>query len=540
MRQNLTLSGRYRLNALIGRGGMGEVWRATDLRLGRSVAVKLLHVERVGDPHAMRRFEREATAAAALRHRGITVVFDTGVDDESGLAFFVMELLDGENLQRLLDRSPGGLPPERVREYGAQIASALAEAHEQGVVHRDIKPANVILLPGEELKICDFGVARFAAQSGSLTRGAVGTPLYMAPEQLRGGAVDGRADLYSFGCLLYALASGRPPFTADGLPALMYQHMSVTPQPLTDLRPGFPADLAGLIMQCLAKNPEDRPRSARAVDEALRHTGIAGTRPSAPWTPGGPVQGATLPAGRPRPWPKIALAAAAALLAITVSAVAFAYVQGNGDNARTGTPSASAPRSGSPSATASMPVTTSRPALVPHGWIQHRPADHQATTCPSANSGYRLPVDGKAGYVEFCEITVSQFGDVAIDTTVTLTGSQCASLVARRSGPLAYEFVVCGTGRSITRKWSGDDDLEVLQETPGKGPLHGRVHLTALAIGDTLSLYVNGELTNRPRDGEIRAGGVGLGSSVLNDSPKGTLPITDLTIWCAPGFAACT
>ena len=162
MRQNLTLSGRYRLDALLGRGGMGEVWRASDLRLGRSVAVKLLPLDRVDDPRSMRRFEREATAAATLRHRGITVVFDSGADDESRLVFIVMELLDGEDLQHLLARTPGGLPPEQVREFGAQIASVLYEVHRHDVVHRDIKPANLMLTPGEQALKCAAAPVIFA------------------------------------------------------------------------------------------------------------------------------------------------------------------------------------------------------------------------------------------------------------------------------------------------------------------------------------------------------------------------------------------
>ncbi|GAA2723059.1 serine/threonine-protein kinase [Actinocorallia aurantiaca] len=557
MRQNLTLSGRYRLDARLGRGGMGEVWRATDLRLGRSVAVKLLPLDQVDDPQAMRRFEREATAAAALRHRGITVVFDSGADDESELVFIVMELLDGEDLQRLLARTPGGLPPEQVREFGAQIASALAAAHEQGVVHRDVKPANVILLPDGDLKICDFGIARIAAHSGSLTQGMIGTPSYMAPEQLRGEAIDGRTDLYSFGCLLYALASGRPPFTVDTLPALMYHHMSVAPQPLTELRPGFPAGLADLVMRCLAKDPRDRPGSARELSDALLRADMPETRPSTfrapavppqtppPMFPGGPpVQGVTHPVGASRSLPKIAIAAAVGLAAVVAaSAATYALTSGNGGDARaalpTPAPTASTTAPNAPSAPASVPATAPRPAHVPDGWIQHDPDDYQTPDCPSSGTGYLLDVDPEPGYVKFCDISVSRFENVAISTDVVLSGSRCASLVVRRREPFSYEFVLCADGSTFTRKWFTGDDVVVLEERPGGTPLNGKVRLTAVATDDTLAFYVNGALLTRPKDSEIQAGGVALGASVLASSKKSTMPFTDLTVWCAPGADGC-
>ncbi|GAA3208094.1 serine/threonine-protein kinase [Actinocorallia longicatena] len=536
MRRDLTLDGRYRLEALIGRGGMGEVWRATDLRLGRAVAVKLLPTERVGDGQALRRFEREATAAAALRHRGITVVFDSGTDEASRSVYLVMELLDGEDLQHLLDRTPGGLAPERVREFGAQIASALARAHEQGIVHRDVKPANVILLPDDELKICDFGVARLAAHSGSLTRGAVGTPLYMAPEQLSGGSVDGRADLYSLGCLLYALASGRPPFSADTLPALLYQHLNAAPRPLTVLRPGFPADLEQVVMRCLAKDPAGRPGSAREVADALR-----GAAPPLP-RPAVPPQGVplTVAAGGTRFRRRIGLAAAGAL-AVVASATTYAIAQQ--DDGRSVQPGR-VPSAPSTAAAATPPSPTAgpgpdRPEPVPAGWVLRDPSGHRSAGCESHGTGYRLDVDASPGAVDFCELTVTPLGDMAIDTTVTLTGSRCASLVTRSSGPLSYEHVLCATGGGFTRKWLKDGDLEVLEENPGDGPRTGRIRLTAVASGDTLTLYADGELFLRASDGAIGSGGAGLGSSVLSPGRKGSLFFSDLTLWCAPGTASC-
>lgn len=548
MRQNLTLSGRYRLDSLIGRGGMGEVWRATDLRLGRSVAVKLLPLDRVGDPQAMRRFEREAAAAASLRHRGIAVVFDTGADDESKLVFFVMELLEGEDLQHLLNRTPGGLSPERVREFGTQIASALAEAHSRGIVHRDVKPANVILMPDGELKICDFGVARFTDHSGSLTQGMIGTPLYMAPEQFGNETVDGRADLYSLGCLLYALAAGRPPFEPGSLPALLYQHMSTAPQPLTEIHPGFPADLAALIMRCLAKNPEDRPRSARELAEALPRTGMPGTLPSGPSAPaaltapavpvqglpyglpGGPVQHTTLSPAGPSPWSKLGQVAAIASAAlITVAAAAVFVIDRIGEeDIQQYTPS---PQDLS-SELYSKPGTASRP--IPDGWVAYDPAEHRGTDCTPSDTGYILDLDGKTGYVNFCAVSTAPVENVAIHATVALTDTQCASFSVRQQEQRSYELMLCAAGMGLVRKWTADGNLEVIQESKGNGPLQGSAHVTALAADDTLSLYLDGELLTQVKDADYRTGGIGLGVSLMEESTKDKIDFTDLTVWHAP------
>ncbi|MFC9297743.1 protein kinase [Streptomyces sp. NPDC057011] len=269
------LDGRYRLDRRLGHGGMGEVWRGHDLKLDRSVAVKVL----LGAPthhEAVARFRREATIGARLQHPGITVVHDVGQHD--GRLFIVMELLAGEDLRSLLTRERGGLPVDTALGLAAQTAEALAAAHEQAVVHRDLKPANLFLLPGGRVKICDFGIAHSSDATLGLTPPGepFGTPAFMAPEQVRGERVDARSDLYALGCVLYALLSGQPPFgTAGPAYALMHRHLTEAPRPLA-VSPG----LQRLVLALLAKDPADRPESSELVTKTLR--GLLGQGGAAP------------------------------------------------------------------------------------------------------------------------------------------------------------------------------------------------------------------------------------------------------------------
>ncbi|XVQ06816.1 protein kinase domain-containing protein [Spirillospora sp. CA-255316] len=273
------VAGRYRLVEVLGRGGFGEVWRATDLLKDRGVAIKFLGREVAeSGPVWLGKFKQEARIAVRLEHPGITRVDDFGEYD--GQWYLVMELLHGETLAAELARYPGGLPVERARSVIAQVAEALAAAHEAGVVHRDLKPANVMALAGDRVKICDFGIARWqdAATSQTLRGRLTGTPLYMSPEQWRGGDIDHRADLYSLGCVLYALLTGRPPFAGESLPVLMARHLSADPPPLRRIRPDIPADLDRLVGDLLAKDPAARPATAEAV--AARLTTRAGEEDS--------------------------------------------------------------------------------------------------------------------------------------------------------------------------------------------------------------------------------------------------------------------
>ncbi|WP_159056288.1 serine/threonine-protein kinase [Streptomyces sp. DSM 15324] len=265
------IAGRYRLEVLLGRGGMGEVWRAVDPVLGRRVAIKFLpsHLT-AGGPH-LERFRREARVTARLQHPGIAQVFDYGT--HAGQPFLVMELLDGRNLGEVMREHPSGLPVHKALDLAAQVADALSCAHRADVVHRDIKPANLMLLTGDRLKVCDFGIAGVVEADSDLTQEgtAIGTPAYMAPEQCLGERVDGRADLYALGCVLFVLLTGRTPFPADGdFRAVMLRHIHTPPPPLGSVRTDLPDGIGRLVARLLVKDPAERPGFAGSVADQLR------------------------------------------------------------------------------------------------------------------------------------------------------------------------------------------------------------------------------------------------------------------------------
>ncbi|MGP3981791.1 tetratricopeptide repeat protein [Streptomyces sp. KR80] len=279
MAETRLIQGRYRLLDRIGRGGMGEVWRARDESLGRHVAVKCLkpaapQPDQSSGRVLRERFRREARVAAALQHRGITVVHDFG--EHEGLLYLVMELLDGRNLRELLQdnqRQPLSVPD--VVEVADQVSAALAYTHRQGIVHRDLKPANIMRLTDGTLKICDFGIARLAHDIGFTARltgsgVAMGTPHYMSPEQIAGEALDHRSDLYSLGCVLYEIATGAPPFDLDDAWAVLVGHRDTAPDPPRRRRAELPEFLEWIVLDLLAKDPDDRPHDAAELGERIR------------------------------------------------------------------------------------------------------------------------------------------------------------------------------------------------------------------------------------------------------------------------------
>ncbi|MBO2451959.1 serine/threonine protein kinase [Actinomadura barringtoniae] len=280
MYEGRVLGGRYRLESRIGRGGMGEVWRTIDERLDRPVAVKLLPTAADADPDLVARFRREAQLAAVLQHPGVTVVHD--IDEDDGLLYLVMELLDGEDLAKVLARRPDGMPVEQAVSYAMQICGALAAAHARGIVHRDIKPANLILTASGWVKICDFGIARFVQSATGLTGSAViGSPIFMAPEQIGTGEIDGRTDLYALGCLLHQMLCGLPPFlTEKGIPALINAHLSLAPPGPRSINPQVPEEVDRLVLELLAKDPAERPADADTVLQRLQ--ALASGGPSQP------------------------------------------------------------------------------------------------------------------------------------------------------------------------------------------------------------------------------------------------------------------
>ncbi|MGW6686435.1 protein kinase domain-containing protein [Streptomyces sp. NPDC054961] len=263
--------GRYRLTHRLGRGGMAEVFAAEDVRLGRTVAVKLLRPDLAEDPVSKARFTREAQSVAGLNHHAVVAVYDSGEDrvGPNVVPYIVMELVEGRTIRDLLisAEAPG---PDQALIITSGVLEALAYSHQHGIVHRDIKPANVIITETGAVKVMDFGIARalHGAQSTMTQTGMVmGTPQYLSPEQALGKAVDHRSDLYATGCLLYELLALRPPFTGETPLSVVYQHVQDAPVPPSQLPEGhqIPQELDGLVMRSLAKDPDDRFQSAEEM-----------------------------------------------------------------------------------------------------------------------------------------------------------------------------------------------------------------------------------------------------------------------------------
>jgi hypothetical protein len=261
------IGGRYRLAARLAGGGSAEIWRAHDQRLDRDVALKLPHPHLVAEARTRRQLAAEARAAAGLTHPGIVRVYDVVADGPQPAV--VLELVEGESLATRLDRQ-GRLPPTEVARIGAQVGDALLHAHGHGVVHRDIKPGNILIDPGGQARLVDFGIARLldeAAERLTLTGTVAGTMGYMAPEQLAGGEITPRTDVYALGAVLFRALTGRLPFEATS-PVALAEAQRNGPPPAAEL-PVDPA-LAAIVLAALSPDPADRPRTAGALAEALR------------------------------------------------------------------------------------------------------------------------------------------------------------------------------------------------------------------------------------------------------------------------------
>ena len=280
------LSGRYELGELIGRGGMADVFRGVDTRLGRTVAIKLLRPDLARDPQFQARFKREAQAVAALNHPSIVAVFDTGDhavpgghDDTVRVPYIVMEYVAGKTIRDLIRAKDVTI--DQAIDYSLGVLSALDYSHKAGIVHRDIKPANVMFCPdSNSVKVMDFGIARAMADSSATmtqTQAVVGTAQYLSPEQARGETVDARSDLYSAGCLLYEMLTGRPPFIGDSPVSVAYQHVREIPDPASSLNPDVSEALDSVLAKALQKNRADRFQDAAAFRRALRaaRSGVA-------------------------------------------------------------------------------------------------------------------------------------------------------------------------------------------------------------------------------------------------------------------------
>lgn len=265
---NKVLGGRYQLGEMIGTGGMADVYIAQDQRLSREVAVKILRSDLAKDPTFVSRFRKEAKAAAGLNHPGIVAVYDSG---EEPAPYIVMELVSGHTLRELIHDGER-LPLDRALEIGAGILAALEYSHQRGIVHRDIKPANVMITNKGAVKVMDFGIARAMDDLGATltsTWNVVGTAQYLSPEQALGEIADAPTDIYSTGCLLYELLTGRPPFTGETPVSIAYQHVSGALTPARQLQPELPESVEVLLAVALAKKPEDRYASASAMLEDI-------------------------------------------------------------------------------------------------------------------------------------------------------------------------------------------------------------------------------------------------------------------------------
>ena len=275
------LGERYEIGGVLGRGGMAEVHRGRDLRLGREVAVKVLRSDLARDPSFQVRFRREAQASASLNHPAIVAVYDTGEDRTATGAtpYIVMEYVEGETLRDVLRRE-GPLSPERAMSLSADICGALDFSHRNGIVHRDVKPGNVMITPQGTVKVMDFGIARAVSDSAATmtsTAAVIGTAQYLSPEQARGESVDARSDVYSMGCMLYELVTGAPPFTGDSPVSVAYQHVREDPRLPSSINPGIPAELDAILLKAMSKNPANRYQSAADMRSDLMRA-LAGQR----------------------------------------------------------------------------------------------------------------------------------------------------------------------------------------------------------------------------------------------------------------------
>ena len=352
-----TVIGAYRLEHILGSGGMGHVWRATHIKLGRPVALKMLRRRYARNVNAVRRFFGEARAVNHIRHDNIIDVTDFIESD--GVSAYVMELLEGQSLATLVEL--GALPVARVLDVAGQIAHAMAAVHAAGVVHRDLKPDNIFLIASngrrDVVKLLDFGVARLGTVLDGVSTNAgeiFGTPAYMAPEQFGGRSVDHRVDIYAFGVILHELLTGTRPFPQRSLGDLAVAHMTTAPPPLGD---DVPAGLRALVAACLEKSAEARPADMQAVLASLREPAALLAAPRVSTTVAGPRRGSSVKR----------VVAVAGFGGLAVAAIAVAVLIGAGSSLQSGAvgtpPIAAAPPT--PTSAAPAPAPTPEPAPAP-------------------------------------------------------------------------------------------------------------------------------------------------------------------------------
>ena len=295
-----TIIGRYEVVATLGQGAMGTVYKAVDPLIERTVAIKTINLNLSKEERAEfeERFYREAKSAGRLNHSNIVTIYDVGETDD--IAYIAMEYLDGESLREMLD-SGVVLPVDMIGKIAARIAGALDYAHENHVVHRDIKPANIMITPGRDVKIMDFGIAQIPTGSRTQLGTVLGSPKYMAPEQVAGQATDGRTDIFALGVVLYEMLTGTAPFNGDNLSAIMYKVLNEDPAPPSTVNPRVPPFFDRIVSRALAKRPQDRYQTAGefAHDLGIRDGAPpeAERLPAAGGTPGNPGKAGRTQAG---------------------------------------------------------------------------------------------------------------------------------------------------------------------------------------------------------------------------------------------------
>ncbi|CAN5766150.1 Stk1 family PASTA domain-containing Ser/Thr kinase [soil metagenome] len=472
------LGGRYQVGAMIGRGGMADVRAGHDSRLGRTVAIKRLRSDLASDPTFQARFRREAQSAASLNHPAIVAVYDTGDEvDAAGshVPYIVMEFVEGQTLRELI-RQGRKILPERALEITADVLSALDYSHRAGIVHRDIKPANVMLTPAGRIKVMDFGIARAIADSSSTmtaTAAVVGTAQYLSPEQARGEQVDARSDIYSTGCLLFELLTGRPPFVGDSPVSVAYQHVREEPVLASSIEPEVSPEIDAIVGKALAKRTSERYQSAaqmRAdIERALAGQDVEAPVAAADDVPTMAAAGgstATLaatddepaePARRRRPWLWLTLGL---LLLGLLGGVGYVLLQGANEDSVL-VPDVVGMRIG--------PATTQ---LEDAGFEVR--ADEQASEEPAGRVTDQEPASGSADKGSTVELVVSA-GPDAVTVPPGLEGA---------SRPAAIETLRrVGLQADIERSASSEPRNQVIDVSPESG--------TAVEPGSVVTLVLS-------------------------------------------------
>jgi eukaryotic-like serine/threonine-protein kinase len=541
MTQPRLLGGRYELDGIVGRGGMAEVFRARDIRLDRIVGVKTLRDDLARDQTFQARFRREAQSAASLNHPSIVAVYDTGEDmvGNTPVPYIVMEFVDGRTLRDLL-RDDRRLLPERAAEITDGVLRALDYSHRNGIVHRDIKPGNVMLTRAGDVKVMDFGIARAVSDAqATMTQTAqvIGTAQYLSPEQARGERVDARSDLYSAGCLLYELLTGRPPFTGDSPVAIAYQHVREAPVPPSRIDPELPAWCDAIVLKAMEKDPADRYQSAgemrndiqRALSGApvaasIHHTEmyntgtrrmnsqatqLAGSTSAIPPYQYGPdtAAGRGGDYGEPprrRAWPWV-LVGAIVLLLVAGGIYAFQFASGNGG-------SISVP------AVTGLPVAQARAKIVAANLVVGPVTDQASATVPAGNVISTTPSDGTNVKAHSSVSLVVSAGQ-AKKTVPSVTGQQQQQAITAITG--------AGLNYKLNQVASTEPQNTVVSQSPDGGTkvAPGTIVTLNVSEGDTTIPNVIG-MTQANATNALQHQGFHVVPNVTSSAPPGTTPGT--------------